>query len=136
MRKTKFKEGDWGFCNFELMQIEKIQDGNITSVSTGYGSYGFHSFNDLFFPMDMQTKRVSDHVKSYSDEFHQLKNNALNFPALQSKLVEFWLELVKVKENPEELSKQYEKLKIFCDGVVQKVNELQELEVEGVKLLR
>jgi hypothetical protein len=131
----KFKKGDWCFCEFKLQQIERIENNEIMGVTDGLFSHG-GILTDRCFPLELSIKRISDDVNYWSKQFHQLKNNALNHPQLNWKLIEMWQEMCINREDSEKLKELYTKLNAFGDAVVRKVQDLECENVQGIPIFR
>jgi hypothetical protein len=135
MDKTNFKVGDWCFCEFKLQQIKRMEDDEIMGVTDGFFEHGGH-LTDRCFPMDMDIKRISNDVEYWHNEFHKLKNNALNHPDLNWKLIDMWVEMCNNRNDEKKLKELYEKLNAFGDAIVKKVRDFSLEEVDGIKIFR
>jgi len=132
---NKFKVGNWCFCEFKLQQIKRIEDGEIMGVTDGLFEHG-GQLTDRCFPMDMKVKIISDNVMYWNNEFFKLKNNALNHPDLNWKLIDMWVKMCHNKDNEKKLKELYEKLNAFGDAIVRKVKDFGLEEVDGVRIFR
>jgi len=135
MEKLKFKTGDWCFFEFKLHQIKKMEGSNISEVSSGTIRTSGSDLSDRCYPLEMNIKIISESVSFWSKRFHQ-ERIGLNHPDLHRELVRRWVELCDNKDNDDHLKELYEKLSQFGNSVLQKVNDLNFEEVEGIKLLR
>lgn len=136
MKKPNFKQGDWCFCEFELRQVKRTEGDRITEVSNGFISHSSLDLSDRCYPLEMKYKLISDEVNYWNKEFHNLKNNALNHPDLNRKLIEMWCELCDNADNEEVLKKLYRNLSEFGNTIVSKVRDLSYEEVEGIRIFR
>jgi hypothetical protein len=140
MTETKnikgFKEGDWCFCDFELQQITEIKDGLIKETKNGYLSHGGHDLTDDCFPLDLSVKNISQTVMGWRNRFHNIKNNSLNYPDLNRKLIGMWRFMCENKDDVEALRELYDELDDFGNSIVQATDDLSTMEVGGVKLFR
>jgi len=135
MKKSEFKEGDWCFCEFKLQQILKIEDGEITGVSDGICTMGGH-LNDSCYPLDMKIKQISDGVAFWHKKFHDLSVSSLNHPDLNQALIEKWIEMCENKDNADKLKKLYKRLDEFGKSIIEKVDDIKNEKIEGIKIFR
>jgi len=136
MKKFKFKEGDWCFCEFKLQQIKKMQDDKVREVSDGYFSLTSSDLSDRSYPIETKYKLISDEVRHWCDEFHELDNYGLNYPDIHRKLIEMWCEMCENADNHDKLQKLYDKLAKFGNAIVKKVKDLSFERIDGVRLFR
>lgn len=132
---TNPKIGDWCFKEFKLSQIKEIEKGRITSTSDGYFVSSSWDLNDRCFPLDLEVLRSSSEVEYWSDKLHACKQK-LNYPDINRKLVEIWVEMCENKDNVEKLKASYEKVRNFAQAVIDKSNALKENVVEGVSIFK
>ena len=123
MNKPKFKKGEWCFCEFILQQVTETNKDRITEVSDGYFTHGGHDLSDRCYPMEMRVKIISDDVNYWRNEFHRLKNNSLNHPDLNRKLIDMWVDMCENRNNQEKLKELYEKLNINKEFACNVTNE-------------
>lgn len=93
MQQAKFKTGDWCFCEFKLQQILETEENRVTEVSDGSFRMSGNNLSDRCLSLDLKIKRVSDYVSYWSDRFHKLNNNSLNYPDLNRELIQRWAEM-------------------------------------------
>jgi hypothetical protein len=136
MEKLKFKQGDWCFCDFKLQQVKETEDNRIVSVFDGTFIHSGYDLSDNCYPLEMKVKQISDIVYIQMERFQALKNNALNYPDLNRKLIEVWIELCDNRENKDKLKELYNNLFTFCDYVINKSKNLNNEKIEGVNLFR
>lgn len=129
------KESDWCFCEFKLSQIKRVETNGIVEVSDGHFTMS-GQLADRCFPLDMRVKTISDSVKYWSDEIHNLKNNALNYPDIHQELIKYWVEMCESRNDDNRLKFLYDKLDKFGTALKQRIHDLQYEEVEGVRLFR
>ena len=128
-----FKEGDWVFCEFELQQVKRVEDGAVREVSNGYFSL---SSSDLTcFPLTREIKRISDDVKHYSDKFHQEKIG-LNYPDLSRALISRWVKMCEAKDDKETFKEEQKRFLSFVDKIVEKIQKIKTEKVESFWLFR
>jgi len=135
-KMTKLKKGDWCFCEYKLQQIMSVDENRITEVSDGFFRMSGHDLSDRCFPLDLKIKRCSDTAEHWSNKFHNLKNNGLNHPDLNRKLIDLWVDACNNIGDDIELQKSFDKMDEFGKSVCSKVSELNYEEVEGVRLFR
>jgi hypothetical protein len=136
MKKLKFKQGEWCFCEFKLQLIMKTKENRITEVSDGMFNLVSSDLSDRCYPLELKVKRISDTVVYWSEKFHELKNNALNHPDLNKELIRRWVELCNHREDKNRSKELYDSLSNFSSSVLRKVEDLNLEEVEGVRLFR
>lgn len=135
MKNLNFKVKDFCFCEFTLQQIKEIKENRITSVSDGVCSMSSHDLSDRCFPLDLKIKRISDTVAYYSNKFHALKNNSINYPDLNRELIKRWVNMCNCTDD-KELQKLYDSLGSFCNSVIEAVENLNFIQIEGVNIIR
>lgn len=133
---TKFKVGDWVFCEFNLQIIDSIKDGRITGVSDGHFTHGSHSLNDRCFPLEKTVKVISDIFKDRYDEIHRKGGNGLNYPDINRWFVEKWCEVCTNREDVALLNKGMEELAEFANAILDRCRSLKNETVGGVNLFR
>lgn len=136
MKEPKFKVGDWCFCEYELRQVKRTEEDCIREVSDGYLSLSSQDLSDRCYPLEMDVKIISDEINSWNNEFHSLKNNALNHPDLNRKLVDMWCQLCNNRKDENKLKELYEELSKFGNAVMRKIRDMSFEEVEGIRLIR
>lgn len=136
MQQAKFKTGDWCFCEFELQQILETEENRVTEVSDGSFRMSGNNLSDRCFPLDLKIKRVSDYVSYWSDRFHKLNSNSLNYPDLNRELIQRWAEMCENINDEKVVTELYKRLETFGNSIVNKINELKYESVEGVRLFR
>lgn len=135
MKNPKFKKGEWCFCNFKLQQVTETNENRIESVSDGIGT----TTGDLTtrcFSINMHVKKTSDDVAYWSREFNNLKINGLNHPDLNSKLIDMWIEMCQSENDEKKYQTLSKNLIIFGCRVRERVNEIQNENIDGVYLFR
>ncbi len=136
----QWKKGDWCFCDFKLQQIEEMEKDKVTSVTDGYIIRGGYSINDSCFPLTMLNKIISGEYKLFSKKIHALNMNSLNYPDIASWLESHWVETCKmceaVDDNNKLIEKRFKELKIFCDDILKRVDEMKKENVHGISLFR
>lgn len=135
MENKQWKAGDWGFFEFELAYIKEMEGQNIVRVGTGHIETFSSSFNDRFFPLDVDIKVISDCVKYWKDKFHRDCKN-LNYPDLHRKLVELWCNMISVKDDATKLQEAYDKTDAFGKMVIDKAKDRDFVMVDGVSIFR
>lgn len=136
MQQAKFKTGDWCFCEFKLQQILETEENRVTEVSDGSFRMSGNNLSDRCFPLDLKIKKVSDYVSYWSDRFHKLNNNSLNYPDLNRELIQRWAEMCENINDEKVVTELYKRLETFGSSIVNKINELKYESVEGVLLFR
>ena len=99
MKKLKFKQGDWCFYKFKLVQILDVVENRITSVSDGSIISDGYDLSSECYPLDMKVKQISDTVNSWYNDFHREGNNAINYPDLTRELVRRWVEMCEFRDD-------------------------------------
>lgn len=133
---TKFKVGDWVFCEFELQIIKEIKDGRITSVSDGHFGLSSHSLNDRCFPLEMRVKVISDYFDYHYNKIDNSSRNGLNYPDINRHFVDKWVETCTNREDVALLNKGMEEIAEFTNAVLDRCGALKNETVGGVNLFR
>lgn len=132
---NKWKVGDWCFFDYELVQIQKVENGNVRSVSTGIiGSSG--NLSERCFPLSLEIVRLSGYAKSWSDKLRSVTPSVLNYPDIHRKLVEIWVEGCESIANEDAEKTTYESLRVFCEAILERLDEAKQFNVGGVRVLR
>jgi len=137
MSKKIFKIDEWVYYEFELVQVKEIEDGKVTKVSDGSFNTWANDLTPYCFSMNMDMKKISDYVKSMFDDINNFNLNCLNFPDIKRKFVEYWVEMC---ENYYSDYDKYITIKTkfvtFITELTTKLNELQELHINDVKIFK
>lgn len=146
---NSFKEGDWVFHDFELKQIQEMENGKISRVSDGLFCRSATSLNDECFLLDMHIKNISDHFKYKWDQLeNQFGDNfRINFSKVSNKFREIWvnacneiIENYSDDEKVKEIKGKYSnEINDFCNSVHNKVQEVEEHlneKVEGIEIFK
>lgn len=134
--QNQFKVNDWCFCEYELQQIIEIEEGRITSVTTGMCRLSGYDLSDMCFPLDIRIKNISDTVAYYMKKLHEVKHLNLNYPDLNRAFISRWVDLCKVKDDDKALQIGYDNLSAFYQSIIDKVSQVKNEYVEGVQLFR
>lgn len=131
-----FKENDWVFCNFKLQQIKTIKDGRIRNVTDGDFIYGGFDLSNECFPVETKVKEISDFVNSLYNKLHAIKFNALNYPDIVRELESKWVDMCNNRDNTEVCNQLSNNLSVFVNTVLDEVNKVKQIEINGIKLIR
>lgn len=134
-KPNSFKEGDWCFCEFQLMEILKVENGIIKSVTNGYATTS-GDFTDRCYEISVEIKRISDYVKKWSDKFHDIGLVSLNYPDLKHALITKWMEMCNARYDKEALYILEQKFFDFCTKVENAIEGIKKIHVDGLKLIR
>ena len=117
-----FKVKDWCFCEFELVQIQKIEDGQIHGVTDGYIDHGGNLTNECF-PLNFEVILISEKFRDYWNAIiktcHPKTGNA------HSRLVEWWTECCENKDDEREILRICK----MAEELVKKMQSAVEIEV-------
>lgn len=135
MDVIKFKLGDWVFSDFELCQIDDMEEDRVTGVCTGMVSRSSRSLT--CFPITMATKRATDTVSYWWAKIQEQKGQNWNHPALHHKLESFWRALCSTdSKDLVKLNEIHSEMHTFVTDVLKQMAEMKELVVHGIPLLR
>lgn len=132
--QPKFKQDDFCFSEFRLKQVTRTEENRITAVSDGLFSTSAYDLSDQCYPLTLPIKVISDAVAYYSTKFHSLKNNSLNHPDLNRKLIEIWIEMCDLVDDDKALRNKYKELDQFGEEVIKTVQNTLNQVVSGVQL--
>lgn len=128
-----WKVNDWCFCEFKLQMIKEIKEGRITEVSDGYFCMGGHDLSDRCYPLSLQSKINSENVRRWSNDFHKIKNNTINYPEIHRTLVEKWQEICNAGNDNKILNILFEQLNKWGNKSLDRLKNLEQEKQEGVK---
>jgi len=131
-----FKKNDWCFSNFELCQIVEMEDGHISSVTTGSIRKSGWYLDDSCFPLDIRIKNISDTVHYYYKKLHELNRVNLNYPDIVRWLEAKWADLCRHKDDDKFIQKGYDEIQKFYRDIETSVSSIQEVQVNGISLIR
>ena len=135
--KTKYKVGDWCFCEFKLQQIKGMDGDRITCVTDGFFSHSGHDLSDRCFPLEMKVKTSSEEIETWYKSIRDAAGNFnINYPEIHNKFIELWVHLCENTEHDILYAKYWEELQNFGIELTQKLRDLKYEEVQGIKLIR
>lgn len=114
------KVGDWVYCEFELGQIKRMEDGRITEFTDGAFSHSSFNLTDRCFPLSIGIKLISDEYACWSTRLHREGSNVLNYPDIHRWLVAHWVETCTTPEDKDFIKRRYHALATFCKDVLDK----------------
>lgn len=126
-----FKVGDWVIAGYDVVQIKIIEDDYLT-VSNG--SVSTSGRLDLY-PLTLRNKAAADFAQAVRDRFRShCLGHILNWADIHQLLVAIAAEIYTANDD-EASNKAYSRLLQLSTGVLENLNSLSRLQVEGVKLL-
>ena len=132
---TKWSKDDWCFFEFNLVQIQEVKEGRVTSVSDGSFNTGGWDLSDRCLPLTLRTSAISDTLEYWSNRLHKEGNNALNYPDIHRKLVDLWYEWCLTEAKSDAAHTAADRVRDFAEGILRRVKQDQSEEIEGVRLL-
>lgn len=122
-----FKVGDWGYHEFELVQVTEIDD-NWVIVTTGrIESCG----NINLYPLSIGSKLTSEYVSYYKEELRKVGRN-LNWPDIHRKYVSMWKDIVEETDDKRREELHYD-VRNFTSRCIESLNDAS---VDNVKIFR
>jgi hypothetical protein len=134
--ETKFKTGDWCFCDRRLKQIVDMDGDKITDVADGYSRSSYVDFSEICFPLDLDIKRISDDVEYYYNSLHKIKSANLNYPELNREYTRRWVKMCKLRNNEVALKKEWFRFVKFHELIVAEVEIKKNTVIGGVQIFR
>jgi hypothetical protein len=125
--------GDKCYCSFVLSTVDTIKDGKITGIETEF--YRTSGSDLRCFPVTDKVARISNICKAKSDAFHGLCFNGLNHPDLNRELERRWIQLCE-SDSDERLEILLESLDLFTQHIVNTVEYIRTLNVDGINIVR
>lgn len=113
--------GDWVLFEFSIVQIREMDGPKIQEVNDGLFTTSGRYLNVRVQLLTMRNKVISEEFETASKEIHATNNNQLNYPDIQSKLVDLWIEACDLPPTPpkeKELQKIYTRLREFKDNIL------------------
>src|SRR5271157_412616 len=93
-----FKVGDWVINGYDIVQIMKIDNDGVKSVSDG--SFRKSGWNLQCFPLTLANKRAAETADYYMRNLHKDRGNQmLNFPQLARTFEDFAAEIYNTAEE-------------------------------------
>lgn len=94
-----FKEKDWCFCEFSLVQIKRMKNGQVTKVTDGYIDHGGNLTEECF-PLNFEVVYISEKFRDYWKIITDTRHPKT--AEIHSKLVEWWVKCCRKKDNETE----------------------------------
>lgn len=130
----KVKVNDWCFFRFELHQVKEIGENHI-ELSNGYTRiHGGIYMIDECFPLDLNVKCISGEFHYWYKKLHDIKNVNLNYPDIVRYIENEYKNQCENYLNGKEVT--YQGLHEFCKSIIEKSKSLNDLFVNGIKILR
>jgi len=125
------------YCDFEKVKILQIRNNKITFVGDEYFSMGSSDLTPRCVPITVNSKYVSDRIRSYFEMVRETKNSMnLYTGEIKAQYVQMWLKAlsVEMRSDTQEdiLSDAWE----FTKLLLEKIEEINNTEVMGVRLFR
>lgn len=140
--KKIFKVGDWCFCEYKLQQVTRIAKelcalGNtiVTEVTDGNFILSSSNITNRCFHITYATKQISEVFQTWNNKFHSSGFNGLNYPMLNSKLINEWATMC-ASDDDILIKELYDYIDEFGQNVMVEIKKMKELSVDGVRLLR
>lgn len=125
------KVGDWGYHNFNLVQIKTITDGRITEITDG--NFGTAGSNLKLFPLNIRNKVISE---EFTRNYRKINDiSGLNYPDIFSYFVDRWEECC---EDEVDLHVRliYQKIYDFVNNIECLVDQRKITKVHDVDIFR
>jgi hypothetical protein len=132
--RFNFKVGDWCFHEFELKQIEEIEDGEVTRVNSGI--IGTSSSSLTCYPLEMNIKVISWSFEKYYRKIMDLKTNSLNHPNIRREFENRWEEACETSLKGESTEEIFSKLHTFSNQIMECVRDIPNQTVDGIQILK
>lgn len=131
----KFKKGDWVYYEFDLCQVDKVKEGQVTEVGNGIIST---SGTDLLcYPLTKQIKYVSTFVMGKEKDLREkTANSNLNWPDLHQEFVKRWSEMCDHVLDDKEILSLSKNMANWIATITLKVLEVKEMHIDNLKLFR
>ncbi len=130
-----FKIDDWIFYEFELYQVQNIQDSMIT-VTDGYMSTC--SFNNIVkcFPVTMIIKLISDEFNTYYENFKKINLKGLDLSSIHNYLIWLWVSCCENCNSNYTIQEYYNKLKSFEKEVLDECERVKNTKVNNINIFK
>lgn len=127
--------GDFGFFEYQLSQIEEMDEGKIKSISSGSIETHGNDLSYAWFPLSLKNKKISDYFEYYSDKFHESKfHTILNYPDIHRHIVELWVGACSSSTGTGVIAYEDE-MKAFFDETIALCEETHTQYVDGVRVI-
>lgn len=127
-----FKVGDWVINDYEIKQVQKVENGAVTQVSCG----NFQKFGSYLEcrPLTLRNKNIASTMKYYYDLISKLPGSrGLNFPDINRYLCVKCFEAIDSGDNAG-IERVYSDVKDFFRNIEDRLTDNDT--VDGVRIFR
>lgn len=127
------KVNDWVYSDFELVQVKRMENGNVVEVTDGIfnRSYGL---GFTYFPLTLKIKRTSEEFKAWYDRLRQYPS--ANIRSIHNLLETWWVELCEVVGNTKVYNKKFKELQTHCNQLERKLQNIEGERMFGIKIAK
>ena len=126
---------DFGFFEYNLCQIKKMDGIKIISVSDGHFETCGGNLTDGWFSLSLRNKTISNYFEYYSNKFHDSKfSSSLNYPDIHRHIVNMWTDACNSTTN-DDVKKHENRLKKFYDDTIIVCENSRNFTVDGVRIM-
>lgn len=95
-----FKEGDWCFCEFQLVQIKEMKDNQVKEVTDGYIEHGGNLTEECF-PLNFEVVYISEKFRDYWKAITKTRHPQIG--VIHSSLIRQWIECCQKRDDEQEV---------------------------------
>jgi len=134
--KIIWKEGDWCFHDFELYQIQRIEDGKVRGLTNGVIDTSATDFSDAIFPLTLVNKVISEGVMRYWGELKNLERVSLNYPDLHREYYRRWYEIITTEAHGEKTTPLWDNFRLFQKELINNIKYHEHASLNGIRIYR
>jgi hypothetical protein len=132
--EPKFKVGEKCYCDFILQTVKETEQHRITCVTDGICSHSAYDLTDECFLNEPTIEEISKRVDNLKRMVFEINHNSLNYPAIHNFLLYNWCEMCNNKNDIEKVNALFTKTDNFIIALINKVDEIKTLRIEGIKI--
>jgi hypothetical protein len=124
--------GDFGYFDFNLVEVKRIENGILKEVSDGmFSTYG--NLSDGYFPVSLRIKNISEIFMKLSNKIHENHFPSLNYPDIHRYLVSQWIDACNT--NNEKANDIIKETESFVDDTLEYCEGTKQHTINGVRIV-
>lgn len=133
----KLNKDDICYFQFTRGKVHEIVNGRICAFRSYYGGItAGPDLTDECFPDTPKVAEIAELIGTAYDKISELNINGLNMPEIHHRYCRWFVEMCNVRDNEVALEVLGEKVVAFTDEIVQQINNIKTIKVDGIELFR